>query len=159
MREVISAARTKKAPIPAKALTRKWPVTTPHLMSNLKPMPRARFPNGRAWSAQLRRLRRDSQTFLSAFSESNGLQRSPRQLRPAVVFNKSMSIQRAMNSSLALRQLAIAQPFEIYVRQSEENFRSYVTQDWQQAGSQRGETRAPRGAARERPSRRIQRRA
>ena len=89
MLEVISAARTKKAPIPTKAPARKWRATMPRRMSNRKPMPKDRFPKGLEWYALLLHRRPASRTFLSAFSESDGLRRSPCQLRSAAVFNNS----------------------------------------------------------------------
>jgi hypothetical protein len=61
-------------------------------MSNRKPTPKARFPNGLGWRARLRHHRLANRTFLNAFLESSGLHRSPRQLRFAVVFKQLMSI-------------------------------------------------------------------
>ena len=60
---------------------------------------------------------------------------------------------------VAAHPLAITQSFKIYVGQSEKNFGSWFTQDWQQIGSERGETRAAGGVAREWPAGRVQRRA
>ena len=45
MLEVISAARTKKAPIPAKAPMCKWRARAVHLTSSPKQMPRVRWPS------------------------------------------------------------------------------------------------------------------
>jgi len=54
-------------------------------------------------------------------------------------------------------RLMTGQPLHFYDRQGEKDFGSSFTKNWQQARSQRGETRDPCSFARERPPRGIQR--
>src|SRR6266566_1534661 len=86
MLEVISEARTKKAPIQAKAPTCKWRATMPRPMSNLKQTLRVRWQNGHKWRAPFRSRRRVLATFSSDSSE-HAVRRRPHQRphRPRVV--------------------------------------------------------------------------
>jgi len=54
-------------------------------------------------------------------------------------------------------RLMTGQPFHFYDRQGEKDFGSCFTKNWQQARSQCGETRDPRGFTRGRPARGVQR--
>src|SRR4051812_1424859 len=151
------ATKTKRAPTQAKARPMcKWRAITLRPMSNRNRMLKGKFQNGRRSLARPPRRLRGHSTFSSDCLVVENVRRLSRRLhRFAAAFNNHMSIQRAMNHFLTVLPLAIAQPLEIYVGQSKENFGSRRAPDREQIGSQCGETRATCGVAREWPSRRI----
>src|SRR6266404_884268 len=152
---MLAAVQMKKTQA-LRALTCKWPAIMLRLMSNKKRMLRARCHGGLESRARFRQQRRDRLTFSSGFLVGNVRRRSRRRHRFVVAFNNQCRSNERMNIlCVAAHPLAITQSFKIYVRQSEENFGSWVTQDRQQTRSQCGEARASRGAAREWTARRI----
>src|SRR5262249_39850571 len=152
----VVAPTTKTPALPAR--TCKWLATTPRPMLNRKLTLGARFPSVQGERARCQRQLRDHSTFSSAFLERNGRQPSRRRLQAAVAFNNQCRSNEQMKDFAKVSPLEIAQLFEIYVRQSEENFRSRLTPNRKQVGSQCRKTRAAGRFAREKTTPGIKRR-